>query len=319
MRDSSPATLGVAPCIGDRGRLRRAAAHASTRALLGQRASRARRAAGRSSRGDELAPIRPTRQILPASGPRPAPISMLNSSSRCLRTAASSTPSGTRTAFSVHSRSPSRGSSERPSARERRRRARGGCARAAPSARRALPLRRSTALRTARRPASTTSCGDTCGAASSPRAAEIEVEAAALHAPLERARAEDDRRQPRRRRRGISACSCSRRRCPTPPTSSGMPPSDVTASTIVSAPCSRAIAASSRTGFSDAGRRLARAPSRRRRPASPSACARSASGSHARPHSTSSARDRRAVALAHLREPIAEVAGDDDERARALA
>ena len=30
-------------------------------------------------------------------------------------------------------------------------------------------------------------------------------------------------------------------------------------------------------------------------------------------------RDRRAVALAHLREPIAEVAGDDDERARALA
>ena len=36
---------------------------------------------------------------------------------------------------------------------------------------------------------------------------------------------------------------------PHTPTSSGMPPSEVTASTIVSAPCSRAIAASSRTEF----------------------------------------------------------------------
>ncbi|PYR06773.1 MAG: hypothetical protein DMG00_17810, partial [Acidobacteria bacterium] len=39
-------------------------------------------------RGEELAPISPTREIFPASGPRAAPISMLNSSSRCLRTAA---------------------------------------------------------------------------------------------------------------------------------------------------------------------------------------------------------------------------------------
>ena len=45
-------------------------------------------------RAEELAPIRPTRQIFPASGPRPAPISMLKSSSSCLRTAASSTPVG---------------------------------------------------------------------------------------------------------------------------------------------------------------------------------------------------------------------------------
>ena len=40
-------------------------------------------------------------------------------------------------------------------------------------------------------------------------------------------------------------------------------------------------------------------------------------GSQARPHSTSHARHRRAVALEHLRQPIAEVAGDHDERARA--
>src|SRR5713226_323415 len=66
----------------------------------------------RISRGAEPAPISPTRQIFPASGPRPAPISMLNSSRRCLRTAASSTPPGTRTAFSVQSLSPFGGSSD---------------------------------------------------------------------------------------------------------------------------------------------------------------------------------------------------------------
>jgi len=63
----------------------------------------------------EPEPMRPIRQIRPASGPSPAPISMLNSSSNCLRTAASSTPSGTRTALRVHSRSPSRGNSPSPS------------------------------------------------------------------------------------------------------------------------------------------------------------------------------------------------------------
>ena len=104
---------------------------------------------------------------------------------------------------------------------------------------------------------------------------------------------------------------------PQPPTSSGMPPNEVTASTIVSAPCSRAIAASSRTGFST--------------PVDVSACtiATTSAGvafelrAAARrdrtpcPTRTSSARHRRAVALAHLREAIAEVAGDDDDDARA--
>ena len=76
---------------------------------------------------------------------------------------------------------------------------------------------------------------------------------------------------------------------------------------MTSAPCSRAIAASAWTGFST--------------PVDVSACTiattsagvassarRSASGSHALPHSTSSRVTVRAVPLAHLREPIAEVA-----------
>src|SRR5207245_3120646 len=52
---------------------------------------------------DEPDPMSPTRQIFPASGPRPAPISMLYRSSRCFLTAASSIPSGTFTAFSDQS------------------------------------------------------------------------------------------------------------------------------------------------------------------------------------------------------------------------
>ena len=103
-----------------------------------------------------------------------------------------------------------------------------------------------------------------------------------------------------------------------PPTSSGCPPNDVTASTIVSAPCSRAIRASAWIGFST--------------PVDVSACtiaddvdracgeraAECVGIARAAPLDVE-ARHRGAVALAHLREPIAEVAGDDDQHARALA
>ncbi len=104
---------------------------------------------------------------------------------------------------------------------------------------------------------------------------------------------------------------------PHAPTSSGWPPSDVTASTIVE----RAVLARDRrkrsTGFST--------------PVEVSACTIATMSAGARPSAARSAvgiarasplhvepRHRRAVALAHLREPIAEVAGDDDERARAV-
>jgi len=55
--------------------------------------------------GTDPAPMSPTRHTLPASGPMPAPISMPKPSRSSRRTAASSTPSGTRTVCSVHRRS----------------------------------------------------------------------------------------------------------------------------------------------------------------------------------------------------------------------
>ena len=152
-------------------------------------------------RGAELAPIRPTRQIFPASGPRPAPISMLNSSSRCLRTAASSTPSerGTRTAFSVQSRSPSGGSTDKPSVFEPL--DQGAVIALVPRPSRLEPFflddrqrfvervderRRHRVVILPPQPVVLEQL-------------QVEVEAAARDAPLERPRPEDDRRQARRR------------------------------------------------------------------------------------------------------------------------
>ena len=63
------------------------------------------------------------------------------------------------------------GSSDSPMPIQRRRRTRRGCARGAPIAPRAPPLRRDQRFATARRRATPTSCGDTCAAPSSPRAA----------------------------------------------------------------------------------------------------------------------------------------------------
>ena len=74
---------------------------------------------------------------------------------------------------------------------------------------------------------------------------------------------------------------------PQTPTSSGMPPSEVTASTIVSAPCSRAIAASSRTEFTTPVE--VSAWTMATTSAGVASAARAApAGSHALPHSTSS-------------------------------
>jgi hypothetical protein len=93
------------------------------------------------------------------------------------------------------------------------------------------------------------------------------------------------------------------------PTSSGCPPSDVTASTIVRAPCSRA-AATIRLDQGSARRSTSpRAP-----PATTSAPSffeapfRTSSGSHARPHSTSTRVTVASVPPAHLGQTIAEVA-----------
>ena len=104
---------------------------------------------------------------------------------------------------------------------------------------------------------------------------------------------------------------------PQAPTSSGCPPNDVTASTMASAPRSRDDGRhASRSGFSTpvevSAWTIATTSA-----GDASSARRSASGSHALPHSTSSRVTVRPVALAHLREPIAEVSGDDDERPRA--
>ena len=102
---------------------------------------------------------------------------------------------------------------------------------------------------------------------------------------------------------------------PQAPTSSGMPPSDVTASTIVSAPCSRAIAASSRTGFTTPVDVSAWTIATTSAGVAFSCVAQRVGIARPAPLDVEP-RDRRAVALAHLREAIAEVAGDD-RRSRA--
>ena len=106
----------------------------------------------------------------PASGPRPAPISMSNSSSRRFRTGASSTPSGHD--HGVQRPQPLRRRRQQCEAElpAGRRPSRDDCGSAARRGRRGLPLRRRATLRSARRSTARRSCGDTCAGASSPRA-----------------------------------------------------------------------------------------------------------------------------------------------------
>ena len=115
-------------------------------------------------------PISPTRQILPASGPRPAPISMPNSSRSVLAHARLVDARRHRRPRSATTAAPpaAAASSDR-SARAWRRAPRGSPG-AAPTAPRALPLRSRRALPAARRRAAPRSCGGTSGSARSPRA-----------------------------------------------------------------------------------------------------------------------------------------------------
>ena len=243
---------------------------------------------------------------------------MLNSSSSCLRTAASSTPSGTRTAFSVHSRSPSRRQHRQPE--------------------RAQPVDQRAMVALVPRPARVEPFllddrqrlvqriderrrHRVVILAPEPVVLEqlqVEVEAAALHAPLERARTEHDRRQTRRARRDTSACSCSTRRCPT-----RRHPADGRRTTSPrrrsSAHHARARSRPARaTGFSTPVDVSACTIATMSAGAGPSARAQRVGIARAAPLDVEP-RHRRAVALAHLRQPIAEIAGDDDEHLRASA
>ena len=174
------------------------------------------------SRGDELAPIRPTRQILPASGPRPGAdldvelveqvlahggfVDAVGHADRVQRPEP--------LAFAAAAR-------ERPSvasAVDER-----AMIALVPRPPRLEPFffdDRQRFVR-ARRRASTTSCGDTCGAASSPRAAPDRSRSCGTSRA---ARARAARRRPApgpTARRGTSACSCSTASMPHAPTSSG--------------------------------------------------------------------------------------------------
>ena len=133
----------------------------------------------------------------------------------------SSTPSGTRTAFSVHSRSASGGSRRGPSP-----------SRPAASTRWWRSCRAQRASSPSSSIASSASCervhergGDRVVVlAPHPvvlEQGEVEVEAAALHAPRERRRRERDRRQPGRRAHALLRAAVARRRCPTPPSRAG--------------------------------------------------------------------------------------------------
>ena len=213
---------------------------------------------------------------------------MLNSSSRCLRTAASSTPSGTRTAFSVHSRSPSR--RQHRQAERRQRLEQRAMVALVPRPARLEPFLLDDRQRLVQR-VDQRRRHRVVILAAQPVVLEQRADRSRSCGTSRAARARADRRRPApdpTARPGTSACSCRRRRCPRRRRRAACPPSEVTASTIVSAPCSRAIAASSRTGFStpvDVSAWTIATTSARRRLQRAS---RSASGSQARPHSTSS-------------------------------
>ena len=145
----------------------------------------------------EPAPIRPTRQMRPASGPSPAPISMPSRSSRCRarmpRRYSIAEDAGPHSASTVARLPAAAVETQRGEAA-----ASALCvARAEPIAPRALLLRRRRAPRAARRRAERKSCGDTCAAASSPRAARDRDRSCAIAARRSSARGEKrDRREP---------------------------------------------------------------------------------------------------------------------------
>ena len=173
---------------------------------------------------------------------------MLNVVSSVVRTAASSTPAGTRTAFSVQSRSPAAAAATSPSPR-RPRRARGDAARAAPAAPRSPSS--STISSASRKRVDQRGAHRVVVLASDPVVLEqpqVQIEAAARHQPLARRARHGDRRHTRGRADALLLQEYATS-TPHPARSTSWPPSDVTVSTIVSAPCSRAIAASSFTGF----------------------------------------------------------------------
>ena len=144
--------------------------------------------------------------------------------------------------------------------------------------------------------------------------AEIQIEAARRRARSS-ARRENVIGASPRARRALSACSCNTRRCRDAPVFNGTPPSVVTASTIVSAPRACAIAAMSWTGLTT--------------PVDVSPCTMPTISAgcgeralHLRGIAGTSPLDLHAgnggaIALEHLRQPIAEVPGDHDERAGA--
>ena len=143
-------------------------------------------------------PISPTRQMRPASGPRPAPISIPSFDNRQRRTAASFTPSGTVTALRFQRRSAGGGSRPRPSGARPSTRARAR-ARAGPSAPPAPLLRLLQAPSRARRRAARKSCGDICASPRSPRAAPGQARSCGRRRGARARAAKRDGRQPGRR------------------------------------------------------------------------------------------------------------------------
>ena len=171
--------------------------------------------------GDELWPISPTRQIFPASGPRPEPTSMLKRESRSLRRPRF--VHALRHAHRVQRPEPLALGRQQPEAHGGERRGERAVVPFVPRPSRLEPLlldgrerlvqrvderRRDRVVVLPPHPVVL-------------EQAEVEVEAAAGHAARERRRREGDRRQARRRARRTSACSCTPRRCPTAPSRTG--------------------------------------------------------------------------------------------------
>ena len=164
-------------------------------------------------------------------------------------TAASSTPSGTRTAFSVHSRSSGRRQQRNAEPLET-----GGERKMVPAMARPACLqplffrdheRRMQRVDERRRQRVMILAPDPVVLEQS----DVQVEASRRDARIHDARARTSPARAPTERQAPSACSCNRRLRPTPPVCTGTPPTVVTASTIVVAPCCRAIFTMSFTGF----------------------------------------------------------------------
>ena len=228
--------------------------------------------------------------------------------------AASSTPSGTRTAFSVQSRSPGRRQQRETQRVETRHQGKMVALVALPTcvepffvddgerlAQRINQRRRNRVVIPPAHPVVL-------------EQREIEIEAPrgtrAARSREQKTRAVRDRTA----RRALSACSCSRRRAPNRAVRAGSAPSDVTASTTVSAPLRAASCKISCTGFSTPVDVSAwttatmSAPLRGERALDRRGIARASPLDF-------KARDARTVALEHVREPIAKISSDDHSRA----